>query len=145
MGLAIFVGDPRWIVQIQNRILARSKLNALVLRRQKSVTPKPSIKRLAIPLLRDEHDERGQVVVFATETVVDPRSDRRTSGKLRTSLDECSCRIVVDGLGVHRFDEADLVDDFGMMRKQIADPGSGFAVLAERKFGSRHRKGSKAL
>ena len=37
--------------------------------------------------------------------------------------------IVVDGFGVHRFDHADIIDDFREVRQGIADPGPTLAML----------------
>ncbi len=39
--------------------------------------------------------------------------------------------VVIDRLGVNRFDDGDVVDDLGGPRHKLADPGSGFAVLLE--------------
>ena len=46
-------------------------------------------------------------------------------------LEKRDRRIVIDGLGVHRLDEAQLVRDLRRVRHQLADPRAGLAVLRE--------------
>ena len=81
--------------------------------------------------LRDQHDERRQILVLAAQTVADPRAHARPAGLLAAGLDEGDGRIVIDGVGVDRLDDGDVVDDLGGVRQQFAEPGAGLAVLAE--------------
>ena len=46
-------------------------------------------------------------------------------------LKERDRRVVVDRLGVHRLDEAEIVGDRRRVRQQLADPGAALAVLRE--------------
>ena len=54
------------------------------------------------------------------------------AGLLRAGVDEGDAGIVVDRLGVHRADDADLVGDLRGVRQQVADPLAALAALFER-------------
>ena len=82
---------------------------------------------------RDEHDKRWQVVVHAAETVVGPGAHARTTGQLAAGLEEGDRGVVVDRVGVHRTDHADLVGDATDMREEFADLRAGLAVASELK------------
>ena len=72
----------------------------------------------------DQDAERGQVLVRRAQAVAEPRPHRRPPRDLRAGLEERDRRVVVDRLGVHRADEAELVDDLGRLRQELADPGA---------------------
>ena len=55
-------------------------------------------------------------------------------------LEERDRRVVIDRLGVHRLDEAELVGDLRRVRQQLADPGAGLAVLRELEHRRRDRE-----
>ena len=96
---------------------AERNLHALVLRRQEAAAPQPVVERLVgrvAGALRDQHDERGQVLVLAAEAVAEPGADARPAGELGAGLEEGDRRVVVDRLGVHRLDEAELVGDLAV-------------------------------
>jgi len=46
-------------------------------------------------------------------------------------LDKGDCRIVVNGLGVHRSDDTDVIHNLGVMGKELADVGAGLAHLVK--------------
>lgn len=48
---------------------------------------------------------------------------------------------MIDGLGVHRFDETDVVSDAGDMGEEFGDFGAGLAVFFEFVFGSGNGEG----
>ena len=129
------------IGQIEHRILAAAELHALVLRRQEPAAPQPRIERLvALTGAREQHDERRQIAVVGSDAVREPGADGRTARLLRSGLEERHCRIVVDRLGVHRLDDAELVHDLGGVRQQFADPGARLAVPGELELRSGDRK-----
>ena len=133
--------DAVRIVQVEHRILAAAELHALVLRRQEAAAPQPRVERLiAFAGPRQQHDEAGQVGVLGAEPVGEPGADRRPAGLLRPGLDEGDRRIVVDRVGVHRPDDAQLVDDLRRVRQQLADPGAGLAVTREVELRAGHRE-----
>ena len=126
--------DARRVVEVEHRIAAGAKPHALIFGRQKAAAPQAREQRLVgvdAVGLRDHHDERRQVVVLAAEAVADPRAHAGASGLLAAGLDEGDGRIVIDGVGVDGFDDGEVVDDFGGVRQQFADPGAGLAVLFE--------------
>ena len=125
--------DARRVRQIQNRISDAAEFHALVSRRQKTASPKPVVEWLPATALalRDHDDERRKIFVERTQAVGEPGSDARPAGQLKPCLEERHGRIVVDGRGVHRFDEREVIGDLRDVRHKIADPGAGFAALLE--------------
>ena len=117
---------------MQHRVRAGAKTDALVFRRQKAAAPKPRHERLAALALGHHHDERRQVVVLAAEPVVEPRADAGSAGELRAGLHMRHARAVVDRLGVHRADEAQVIGDAGNVRQHVADLDA--ALAARRKL-----------
>ena len=49
--------------------------------------------------------------------------------KLRAGLEKRDGRVVIDGLGEHRTNDAQVVDHPCRVRQEIADPGTGLAML----------------
>ena len=125
--------DAFGIVEVQHRLFAGSERYTLMVRRQEPVAPRLRIQRLAARPQRHQHHERRHVFVLAPQPVTQPRPHRRPAADLRSCLHEDNCRLVIDRLGVHGFDEAQLVDDAGGIRKQVAHPCAAFAVLLERR------------
>ena len=117
--------DARRIVEVQHRVGARPQADALMRRRQEAAAPQPREDRLPRVLaraLRDHRDERRQVLVLAPQAVADPRPHAGVAGLLVAGVHEGDRRVVVDRLGVHRLDDADLVGDRLHVRQQVADP-----------------------
>ena len=112
-------------------------------RRQEAAAPEAREDRLARVLagaLRDHRDERRQVFVLAAEAVADPRAHARVAGLLVAGVDERDGRVVVDRLGVHRFDDADVVGDRLHVRQEVADPGAVLAAAAAGPHGGDDRE-----
>ena len=138
-----FGRDARRIRQVQHRVADRAKLDALIRRRQEAASPQPVIQRLVVRVARaprDQHHERGQVLVLASQPVRDPRPDARPPGKLSPGLEERDRRVVVDRLGVHRADEAKLVGDLGRERQQLRNARAALPVARKCKPARGHRK-----
>ena len=129
------------IRQVQHRIPAAPELHALILRRQEPAAPEAGVERLIDFAGRDEHDKRRQILVVAAEPVVNPRAHAGPAGDLRAGLEEGDRGIVIDRLGEHRADDAELVDDLRGLGKEIADPGAVLPVLTEPELRSRERQG----
>ena len=91
--------------------------------------PLPLGQRLAVP--GNHHDEGGQVLVDRPQPIGDPRAQARPARELKPGLRKRHRRIVIDLLGVHRLDEAQVVDHLGGVRQQLADPGARLPVLRE--------------
>ena len=66
------------------------ELHALELRRQKAAAPQPVVQRLipAGSAQRNQHDERRQILVLATQSISQPRTQTRTPGKLKAWADK---------------------------------------------------------
>ena len=90
--------------------------------------------------IRREHDERRQVVALAAEAVAEPRADARLAGHLAAGHHERAGRVVVDGVGVDRLDQGDVVDALRGVRQQFADPRAALAVLRELEHRRRDRQ-----
>jgi len=81
--------------------------------------------------LGDQHEEAGQVLVFAAQPVAEPRAGAGAAGLLGTGHDVGRCGVVIDRLGVERFDDRDVVHDASHVWKQFAHPRAALAVLIE--------------
>ena len=73
-----------------------------------------SLQLLSVCGLGHEHDERWQILIHGAQTVGNPRSKARLAGDLVAGLHEGNGRFVVDGFGVHRAHEAQIVRHFAV-------------------------------
>ena len=62
----------------------------------------------------------GRSSASRSQAVAEPGPQRRPAGLLRAGLDERDGRVVIDRLGVHRADDADVIDHAAGMRQQFA-------------------------
>ena len=76
-------------------------------------------------------DETGEVFVFRSESVSHPAAYRGANEVGCTGVQEKCRRAVGDALGMHRVDEAKVVDMLADVWEELADPLAGFAVLFE--------------
>ena len=132
--------DPLGVGEVEHRIGAGAELHALVAALEKAVAPESCVERLAALVLRDQDHERGKVAVQAAEAVADPRSHRRSAGDLRSGLEEGDRGVVVDRLGVHGSNHAQLVGDRRGVREQFAHPETIGPVLGELELGAGERE-----
>ena len=91
--------------------------------------------RLAEPAGRGQDDETRQVVALAAEPVGEPGPHRRPAGDARPGVHEGVRGVVVDRLGDHRADDADLVGDGGDVGEDRADLLAAGPVASERVLG----------
>ncbi len=96
--------------------------------------PLPRGDRLVLPApaVGGEDDEAGQVFGLAAQAVGDPRAHARPAGDGRPGVHEGVRRVVVDRLGHHGPDDADLVGDAPDVREELADLLARLAELLER-------------
>ena len=113
--------------EIEHRLLAAAQLHALVARGQEAASPQAVVKRLVGPPAREQDDEGRQVLVLAPQAVGDPRPHARPARELRAGLHERDRRVVVDRLGLHRADQADVVGDRGRVRQAARSARRRFA------------------
>ena len=78
-----------------------------------------------------EDDEGGEVVVGSAESVLQPGSDGRAAGKLRSGLEVGHTGAMVDGLGIHVFDDTNVVGNFGGVRENFGERLARVTVLGE--------------
>ena len=95
----------------------------------RQVTAGPQSRRNGLNLLLvggfgDQHHEGGQIFVEAPQAITHPRPDARTSRHLIARLHGANGRLVVDGLGVHGTDEAQVIG-------HLARPGQHLGVHPE--------------
>jgi len=132
--------DTGWVSEVEDGVFPGTELDAVVAGGQKTAAPETGVEGLAALAFGDEDDEGGQVVVVAAEAVVEPRAYTGAPGHLGARLEEGDRGVVVDGLGVHGSNDAEVVDDFGSVGQELADPGTGFPVLRERILGTGERE-----
>ncbi len=85
----------------------------------------------------NQDNERGQHLTLASQPITQPGSNAGKPGLLRTGLQQCDTRIVIDRLSVHRSDHAELVDYLGRVGQQAAHPGATVASLGKLENGGR--------
>ena len=111
-----------------------------MLARQKSIAPKARVQRLVDAVLGNENHEGGKVLIGGTQPIAHPRTKTGPTGNLRPGLEEGDGRIVVDGLGVQRADDAQVIGHLGCPGQQLAHPCSTLAVTGKFKDRPRHRQ-----
>ena len=114
-------------------IAARLKLDALKPARQHAARPLAGRDRLeAVFALRVEHDEAGQVLRLGPEPIEQPRTHAGPALDDRAGVHERVRGVVVDLLGLHRADHAEVVRDTPDVREKFAHLRAGLTVLFER-------------
>jgi len=101
-------------------------MRALVDARQKAVAPQ---LRADDWLSRTEDNVTGQVLVLRTEAVGQPGTEARPRRLRLAGVHHQKRRLVVGRVGVHRADDADVVNAAGDVRKQLADFDAALAVF----------------
>ena len=116
-------GRPAGTPQVEDRVALGVEPDALEPAGQEAAVPLPRGDRLGLaePARRGQDDEAGQVVALAAQAVGEPRAHRRPAGDGRAGVHEGVRRVVVDRLGHHRADDADVVGDRGQVREDRAD------------------------
>ena len=134
--------DAGRVGQVQHRVARAAELHARVRRRQKRRVPQPAIQRLVARFAAgDHHDEGGQIGVVGPQAVAEPRAQARPPRLLAAGLQHGDAGVVVDRLGVQRFEKAEPIDDLRRVRQEVADPRAAAAVLLEFEQRRRQRLG----
>ncbi len=105
--------------------------------------PQPGRDRLDLFLigrLRHQDHERRQVLIERAESVGGPGAQAGPAGDLVAGLHGGDGRLVVDRLGVHRANEAHLIDHLGRVRQQFAHPHATLAMSGKLELGRSNRK-----
>ena len=82
-------------------------------------------------MVRVQHDERRQILVQGTEAVGNPGTNRGFAGDHGAGVDELVGRLVIDGVCVHRTNDAQVIHHLRVPRQQFAHPGAALALLLE--------------
>ena len=126
--LAVHAGR---VGNIEHRVALGAALHALVDGRQEAGAER-ILAAVGLRAAGDQHDEAGQVLVLGAQAVGDPRAHRRAARPRRAGEDQQLGRGVVELVGVHRVDEAQLVGHLGQVRHGVGKPEARLAVLLER-------------
>ena len=73
----------------------------------------------------------GQVLRFAAQAVGRPGADARPAELLVARVHQDLARGVIEGVGDHRFDDGDVVDDCRQVRQQLRELRAALAMLGE--------------
>ena len=100
---------------------------------QKTAAPQACVKGLGLRIgdFAVEHHKGREIFAGVAESVAGPRAEAGATRLLVAGLEKCDGGVVVDGLGVHRANEAHIVGDFMMPRENVADLCATLAVGAE--------------
>ena len=129
--------DAVGIREIKHRLALRAALHALIDAGQVAGAP-DRFAGIGVLAAGGQHDEAGQVRILRAEAVGRPRTGRRRPGDRAAGVHEELRGAVVELVGPHRFDEADLVDDFLEMGQPVGDPLAALAGLVEGELRAEH-------
>ena len=130
-GAPLFAVHPGRVLKEKHRAAPRPQPHALVGGGKETAAPEPGENRLPgifSGALGNHGDEGRQVLVFRAEPVAHPGPHAGVTRQLIAGVHEGDPGIVVDGLGVHALDDAELVGDGLDPGQQIADPRALFAA-----------------
>ncbi len=88
----------------------------------------PVLRLLNGVAARTHGDEAGQVLVVAAQAVGHPRTHARPNLPGFAAVHQQQRRLVIGHVGVHRANDADVVDAAGGVREQVAHLDTGLAV-----------------
>ena len=124
----------RRVVDEQNRVALGAERHARMFARQEARLPQPRGNRLHLLLVRwhrYHHHERRHVLVQGAEAVAHPRAEARLARHLVAGLHERDRGFVIDRFGVHRTDDAHVVDHLRFPGEHLGKPRAALAVLGE--------------
>ena len=126
--------DARRVGQIGNRVASVAEPHPLVTARQESAPPVVVEKQLpaGLRLVGGGHDhKRRQLVSVATQAIGEPGPHARPARHLRSGHEQRHPRGMVDRLGVHAADDANLIGDPADVRQHLGELDPGVAVAFE--------------
>ena len=121
------------IRQVKDRLPFAPETDALILRRQEAAAPVVVVEELAARLAlvrRGHHHEGRQVAGHAAQAVSGPGAHARPAGNLAAGHEEGNPGGVVDGLRVHRPDQAEVVGHRADVRQERRQFHPALAVRA---------------
>ena len=139
---AIFYRFPCGVFEVEHRLPVTSKFDALMVGGQETTAPKSGVERLGliVSAFRQENHKSGQIRRIASQPVTAPRSETWPARLLIAGLKKRDGGIMIDSLGMNRFDHTHIVGNFGMVREEIAEPHPAVTVLSEWRKTFSHQK-----
>ena len=107
---------PARVREVEHRVAAGAELHALVDRGQEAAAP-VRIAAAGPFLARAEDDEAGQVLRLAAQAIAGPGPDARPAEDRRAGAHHDLAGRMVEGVGDHRLDDRDVVDDRRQVRQ----------------------------
>ena len=120
--------DALRVRQIQHRIAGAAERDAAVHRRQESAAVVAGAA--AGSLGAGQHHEAGEIGRLAAQSIQRPRAEAGPAELLRAGVHHDLGGGVIDRLGLHRADQADVVGDLGGVRQDLAEFHAALPVLA---------------
>src|SRR5687768_5404007 len=100
-----------------NRVAFRVKWRALALTRQETAAPHTRRHWLRVSSTdARKHNKARQILALAPQSIGHPRTHARPAGKRRAGVHHGVGGVVINLVGVHRTDDANLVSDRLRMR-----------------------------
>ena len=99
--------DARRVREVEHRIARTAEHHALIGGRQKAAGPVGAAAAGADAGTED--DESRQILRFAAESVEHPRAHGRTADLYAAAEEQQLAGMVIEGVGVHRADQAEIV------------------------------------
>ncbi len=126
------------VVDVRNQLLwielfllhAVRDVSSLIDRRQKRRVPQR--RSHGRRNFRAEHHERGQISVFRSQPVRDPRTDRRPSRLDMADIHHQQRGFMIRNIRVHGADDAHIVHALAQHREDLADFNTALSVFLER-------------
>ena len=118
-------GDAFGFGEEEDGVALGPEEDALVFRGKEAGTPEAIVNSLGVTLGGPggiEDDEGREVFVFRAESVGKPGAEGGFSGELIAGAKVSDGGVVVDGLGVHRFDDAEVFGHFFSVGKEFGNP-----------------------
>ena len=114
--------------QLPRLFLSTGDIGTLVHRWQEGGVPK---LRAQHRITGTQHDEARQVLVLRPQPIREPGAERRPARQSVPAIHHEQRRPVIPVVGVHRADDADVVDVRANLRKNLADLDAALSALLE--------------
>ena len=143
---AELAGNARSVLQKKHRVALGPQGNARVFARKKTSPPEPGRNGLhigaGIRMRGMQHHKRGQVLIHRAKAPRQPGPHGRLAADHAARIHQLIRRFVVDGVGFHGADDAQVIHHLRRPWQGFTEPRAGLAVLGEFEDRGRDRKGS---
>ncbi len=132
-GAAQGAREAFWVVEVEDGFAGVSEFNALKAGGEEAGAPVIVVEGLVAGAehFRDKNDVIGQVSVWGAEPVADPRADGGASGELMSCEQERHGGGMINLLGAHGLDEAEVIGDGADVGQPFADGGAALSPALE--------------